>query len=179
MAWTAPKTWVGNEVPSAANFNLHLRDNMLETMPAKATTDGQIFAGNGTNSITPRLIAADRILTFETTSSTSYTNLATIGPRVTVTHSGFCIVLWSCQLQNNTANAESHMSWSYTGAASRAAADLVSVGQDAVSANQSWRLGNVDFLAGITPGTTTFTAEYRVDAGTASFSDRFLAVIPL
>jgi hypothetical protein len=179
MAWTAPKTWVGNEVPTAANLNIHLRDNMLETMPAKATQDGQIFVGNGVNSITPRFIQADRISTFESTSSTSYTNLATVGPSVTVTHGSMCIVLWSCQLQNNTANAASHMSWSMTGSSNRAAFDLISITQDAVSASQPWRLGNVDFLTGLFPGTTTFKAEYKVAAGTADFSDRFLAVIPL
>lgn len=29
MAWTAPRTWVVGEIPTAANFNTHVRDNML------------------------------------------------------------------------------------------------------------------------------------------------------
>lgn len=178
MAWTAPKTWVGGEVPSAANFNAHIRDNLLETMPAKATQDGQIFAGNGVNSITPRFIEAARVSTFETTTSTSYTNLATTGPSVTVTTGAFCVVMWSCQLQNNGALNLSAMSWEMSGANTRGALDVVSVHQSAVSANQVWRLGNVDVLSGQTPGSTTFTAKYKVSAGTGSFSDRFLCVIP-
>ena len=28
MAWTAPRTWVTGETPTAANFNTHLRDNL-------------------------------------------------------------------------------------------------------------------------------------------------------
>lgn len=179
MAWTAPKTWVGNEVPTAATLNTHLRDNMLETMPAKATADGQIFVGAGVNSITTRLIQADRISTFESTSNVLFVDLATVGPTVTVTHGSMCIVLWSCQLQNSGANNSSHMSWAMSGTVTRAALDLISITQDAVSASQPWRLGNVDFLTGLTPGTTTFTAKYRTTGGTADFSDRFIAVIPL
>lgn len=179
MSWTAPKTWVGNEVPTAAILNTHLRDNMLETMPAKAAQDGQIFVGAGVNSITTRYIMADRISTFESTSSVAYTNLATTGPSVTVDHGTMCIVLWSCQLLNSGANNSSHMSWSMAGTMNRAGLDLISITQDAVSASQPWRLGNVDFLTGLTPGTTTFTGQYRTSAGTADFSDRFLAVIPL
>ena len=28
MAWTSPRTWVSGEVPTAANFNTHVRDNL-------------------------------------------------------------------------------------------------------------------------------------------------------
>lgn len=29
MAWTAPRTWTPGEIPTATNFNVHVRDNML------------------------------------------------------------------------------------------------------------------------------------------------------
>lgn len=178
MAWTVPKTWVGGEVPTAALLNAQLRDNMLETMPAKATTSGQIFVGNGVNSIVGRVPDGARVTTGETTTSTSYTDLATVGPSVTITHGVYAAIFWSCSIQNTTANADTYMSWAMTGSNTRAAGDLYSVRQDGVPASNVWRMGSVDIHSGLTPGTTTFTAKYRCDSGTASYSDRFIAVIP-
>lgn len=43
MAWIAPQTWVAETVVTAAQMNESLRDNMLETEAAKATTAGGIF----------------------------------------------------------------------------------------------------------------------------------------
>lgn len=42
MAWTTPKTWIAGEVITGADLNTELRDNMLETMTAKATTAGYL-----------------------------------------------------------------------------------------------------------------------------------------
>ncbi len=179
MAWTAPITWVGGQVPTAALLNAQLRDNLLESMPAKATTEGQIFVGNGVNSIAARIPDAARIATLETTASTSYANLATTGPSVTVSHGVYAIIFWSCAVQNDTNNADSFMSWTMSGSNSRGAADIYSLAQDGVFATNPWRIGNVDIHSSLTPGTTTFTAQYRVDSGTGSFSDRFIGVIPL
>lgn len=41
MAWTAPRTWVTSEVVSAAIMNTHVRDELLETAPSKASAAGQ------------------------------------------------------------------------------------------------------------------------------------------
>ena len=43
MPWTAPRTWVVGEVVTAANLNTELRDNMLMTEAALATTAGGIY----------------------------------------------------------------------------------------------------------------------------------------
>ena len=45
MAWTAPKTWSVGEVLTAANMNLHLRDNFLSMGPhliARRTSDQSV-----------------------------------------------------------------------------------------------------------------------------------------
>ena len=55
MAWTAPMTAVANAVFTAAQFNTHVRDNLLETAPAKATTTGGYFVATGTNTIVQRV----------------------------------------------------------------------------------------------------------------------------
>jgi hypothetical protein len=179
MAWTAPITWVGGQVPTAALLNAQLRDNLLETMPAKATTEGQIFVGNGANSITTRIPDAKMVSTQESTSSTSYTNLATSGPSITLAHGIYAIIFWSAMFSNNTADADTYMSWDMSGSNVRGASDIWAVRQDGVAGGNSWKVGGVDIISTLTPGTTTFTAKYRVASGTGTFSDRFIGVIPL
>ena len=51
MAWTAPRTWTTNEVVSKAIMDAHVRDNLLETAPAKATAAGELFEATGANAI--------------------------------------------------------------------------------------------------------------------------------
>lgn len=51
MAWTSPRTWVTAELITASQMNTHVRDNELETAPAKATTKGDGFWATGANAI--------------------------------------------------------------------------------------------------------------------------------
>lgn len=51
MAWTAPRTWVTGETVTAALLNTHVRDNLLETAPAKVTTAGDTVYATGANAI--------------------------------------------------------------------------------------------------------------------------------
>lgn len=51
MSWVAPRTWVVGEVLTAALLNTHLRDNLLETAPAKATTAGDVFYATAAGAI--------------------------------------------------------------------------------------------------------------------------------
>lgn len=60
MAWTAPRTWTTGEVVTASHMNTHVRDNLLETAPAKATTAGDLFVGTGANALKRLGIGAAR-----------------------------------------------------------------------------------------------------------------------
>lgn len=51
MAYTAPRTWVVGEVLTAALLNTHLRDNLLETAVAKATTAGDTVYATAANAL--------------------------------------------------------------------------------------------------------------------------------
>jgi hypothetical protein len=51
MAWTAPQTWTAAQVVDESDLNTHLRDNLLETAPAKASTAGFIIRVTGANAI--------------------------------------------------------------------------------------------------------------------------------
>ena len=55
MAWTAPRTWLSGEIYTSSHFNVHVRDNLLETMPAKASAAAQLFQATGANAIETRL----------------------------------------------------------------------------------------------------------------------------
>lgn len=176
MTWNAPITWTGNQVPTAALLNSQLRDNLLETMVGKATEEGQIFASAGVNTIAARTPGAARILTSQTTTSTTYTDLATAGPSVTVTHGTHAIVFHSCVVSNNTDYADSYQSFSRNGSD---VGDIVCLRNDGVTANNGWSVGGVDISTNLTPGTTTWKTRYRVNTGTGTFSDRFIGVIPL
>ncbi len=52
MPWTAPRTWTTGEIVTAAMMNTHVRDNLLETAPAKAVAAGDLFYATGMNAIT-------------------------------------------------------------------------------------------------------------------------------
>ena len=67
MTWTAPKTWAVGETVTAANVNLHLRDNMKATV--HAFTDLTIMQ-SGTFTVTFASGVATGTITFPTTFST-------------------------------------------------------------------------------------------------------------
>ena len=51
MSWTAPRTYVVAEIITASILNIHVRDNLLETAPAKVTTKGDAVYATAANAI--------------------------------------------------------------------------------------------------------------------------------
>ena len=123
MSWTAPMTAVAGSVFTAAQFNTHIRDNLLTTAPAIATTAGRHFAATGLNSIAERASVSDFIGTTETTSSGAYTDLATVGPTVTVTTGIQAWVFTSSFANNNTDSTSVSFAHEISGASTSAAND--------------------------------------------------------
>lgn len=181
MAWTAPMTAVAGSVFTAAQFNTFIRDNFNETAPAKASTSGSLFVGTGLNAIAERTPAFAFVTDSETTTSTSYTDLATAGPSVTVTTGAGAIVAVFAQVSNNTAGEEAFAGHDITGATTRAASDTRSIGfqPGSVAAARSIRCSAITYQDALTPGSNTFTMKYRVTGGTGTFNDRRITVIPL
>ncbi|MER5252885.1 hypothetical protein [Streptomyces sp. NPDC002855] len=159
----------------AADLNTYLRDNLLELAPAKATTEGGYFVSTGVNTIAERVPETATVLTQESTTSTSYTNLATVGPSVTVTTGTRALVFTHCQLFNTTADTAVFASWAMTGATTRSAFDVTAISLD----GPNCQVGDMDLLTDLTPGSTTFTMKYRVAAGTGFFLNRKIIVMPL
>ncbi len=180
MAWSAPMTAVANATFTAAQFNQFVRDNLNETAPAKATSAGSHFVADGVNSIAERTSSGSTVLTSETTGSTSFTALATLGPTITVETGPLALLFTHCQISNSGAGA-SYAGVEVSGASSIAPALNRSINIDNAAGVVIGTGTSVIYEGGLvlTPGSNTFTMQYRVSSGTGTFADRRLFVVPL
>lgn len=187
MAWTAPFTAVSGAVFMAAQFNTYVRDNLLETAPAKATTPGSIFATVGTNQIAERIPASYIELGACSFTSTTFgpPSSGVVGPALTVVTGIQALVGYRATLRVESTTARVEMSYAISGATTRAASTTRSLGYSisnsgAVgSTGMNFRGGVVDLASGLTPGSNTFTLQYNVSSATGQALDRRLWVIPL
>jgi len=178
MAWTAPMTAVANSAFTAAQFNTYVRDNLNCTAPAKATAASQIFVATGVNSIAARTITGHSVEAGESTTSTSFVDLTTTGPQVTVTTGPSALVFMTSRIANS-GGLSSYMGHAVSGATTIAAAATSALIADPGASNLV-RSTALSFRSGdLTPGSNTFTAKYQVDGGTGTFAFRRIVVIPL
>lgn len=178
MAWTTPITAVANAAFTAAQFNASVRDNLLVTPAAIATTAGSHFATTAANAIAERIPANAAVATVETTASTTYTNLATVGPAVTVTTGTSVLLGFHCRQSNATLASNCWTTYAVSGATTIAAADGTALSYDSPVANSTAYHGTTFRVTGLTAGSNTFTLQYRVSAGTGTFHNRNLWVLP-
>lgn len=176
ISWSAPMTAVAGATFTAAQFNQYVRDNLNMTAPALASAASQIFVSTAANVVAARTPTAALVATSQTTTSTSFTDLTTVGPAVTVTTGTAAIVAVYCA-NTNSGSTSSLMSYAVSGSSSIAAADSFS--QGGAFGTAGGRTGATYIHTGLTAGSNTFTAKYRVGSGTGTFVDRRLAVIPL
>jgi hypothetical protein len=120
----------------------------------------------------------------ETTSSTSYTNLATSGPAATaeISTSGRAIVFIAVTAGTSTASGEGwRVGFAISGATTVAASDEYSIGvihQDVM--NNQVRLSGAFLVTGLSIGNNTFTMQYKVSGSTTgTYDDRKISVIPI
>lgn len=173
-------TAVSNTAFTAAQFNTYVRDNFLETAPAKASATGQIFVATGANAVAARTPSFATVATAQTTTSTSYGDLATVGPAVTVTTGTKAIIGVSSKLDNATAGNASFASYDITGATTVVADDTWATIMDGITAGGISRWGSMHMRSDLNPGSNTFTMRYKSSAATAAkFTDRHIVVIPL
>lgn len=179
MAWTSPMTATANSAFTAAQFNTHVRDNLLETGPAKVTAAGQYLLSTGANTLAARTFGNQVIGTSESTSSSSYTDLATAGPSVTVTTGTKALVIVAAQAQQATANISMRIGIAVTGATSRAADDSQEWVADGLPATQPISYSRHRTFDDLTPGGNTFTLKYKTTSSTATFAEREIFVMAL
>lgn len=144
------------------------------------TNGARLTADSGSSSgLSWLLPATNTVATSETTTSASYTDLATSGPAVTVTigASGTAMVIITAKITAPGSTAITAMSFAVSGASTVSASDAKALLIDRSSENI--RSSTVMFLTGLTAGSNTFTAKYRSTLGnTGTFADRDITVIP-
>ncbi len=177
MAWSTPLTAVANAALTAAQWNASVRDNFAQTAPAKATTSGRIFVATGVNTIAERSILQAAVDTSETTTSTTFVDLSTVGATVTLT-TGTKALVWINAQITNTATVSSYVAYAVTGASTLSPSDTIALIYDPPVAGGSVRAGFCDLRA-LTSGSNTFTMQYRVNSGTGTFWKRRIQVMGL
>lgn len=171
-------TAVSNSALTASQWNASLRDNILETAPAKATAGGRFFATTGANSIAERVPTSVTVNTSESTSSTAMANLTTGGPTVTVTTGLVAMHAIGCHLSNDTVGARSIAAMDVSGSTTVVADDNRSVAFDENVSTRMISASRVHLFTGLTAGSNTFKMVYRVGGGTGTFAARHGLVIP-
>lgn len=115
------------------------------------------------------------VATLQTTASTSYTDLATAGPTVTLTTGTRALVTVSGLVQNDP-SVSAFMGFAVSGATTIAAADTKAL---VVGGNFDGRVtvgASRTFLVTLTAGSNVFTAKYRMSGGTGTYSNRDIIV---
>jgi len=120
------------------------------------------------------------VLTFQTTTSTSYVDLATSGPACTVTTGTKALVIFGANENGNAAAVTALMDFAVSGATTRAATDDTCLMMTAPGVgNNQYASSRGITITGLTAGSNTFTCKYRQAGGTGQFGNRFITVIDL
>ncbi len=146
-------------------------------------TDGQVVVADSAEGTGLKWVAREPtsalVATSETTASTSYTDLATAGPAVTVTTGTVALVIVSASLANDTAGRFAFMGYAVTGASSLGAGDAIALSYESSAADDELQASWVSLRTDLTAGSNTFTAKYRAaTSGTATFKNRHITVLP-
>jgi hypothetical protein len=115
------------------------------------------------------------ISTMQATSSTTYTDLVTVGPSVTVTTGTKVLVIIGAYIE--ASGGLSYMSFEISGATTSAASDTTSTGSNGGSALRAYY--SRAQVVTVTAGSNTFTAKYRTWGGNRDFERRDIFVMAL
>lgn len=150
---------------------------------SSAGTAGQLFTSGGASAdgAYSSPFQSAEVTTDQSTTSTSYTDLATAGPAVTLTLKGTtAIVFLSASTYKSPAGSgnTSFVSVAVSGASTVAAADTAAQGTNPFGSSfvAAYPLSGIVFLTGLTAGSNTFTMKYKVDGATFHFDNRTIAV---
>jgi len=172
-------TAVSGNAFTAAEFNTYIRDNLLETAPAKATTATGYFVATGANAIAERLPTSGFTSSAQNTTTTgSFHDLATVGPSVTVTTGTKALVLFQSHCQNtSSASAVQAISVAISGATTSTATFDRAAQIDGLATNEKSTISGFNLVT-LNAGSNTFKLQYYASAGVGQFERRHIIVIP-
>lgn len=163
-----------NQIATVINGNIdvnNIADGAIST--AKLVTASVTPAKLATGAVSASLIGAS------TTASTAYTSTLadalTLSVTATIGANGLALVTIGCTMASSTTTYV-NMSYAMSGANTAASNDNKAV---TMYGANFFSLGQTFLLTGLTAGSTVFTAQYNTLAGTATFNNRRIAVVPL
>jgi hypothetical protein len=171
-------TAVAGTVFTAAQWNVHVRNNLNACAPGVATAGARWIVSTGFNALTERAPDVDYISTSQSTTSSSYGDLGTVGPTVTATTSTWVLVTIGATISNSTASAGGKVSVNVSGASSLTANDNNCFYSTSGSGTDAFKgTWTTLFNEGMTAGQNIFQLQYRSSGGgTAFFSQRLLVI---
>lgn len=121
-----------------------------------------------------------RVVTTETTASTTYADLATTTDSVTITTGTTALVFFACVAFRATTGNTGLCSVAVSGASSISASDNWCGEANFAATSAPFTISKCIYMTGLTAGSNTFKMKYRVDGGAAgSFAFREIVVIPI
>jgi len=205
MAWTDPNTYIAGAILTAAQMNA-MQANALAggpiyateaarttaipspfegqrayiTAPTEPSGTGMTITGiqtiyNGAAWTTVSTICG-LVTTSEATSSTGFTDLATVGPTVAIRTGTAAIVTISATMNTGAATRGGTMSFAVSGATSIAAENDNGIFGYSAAADVFVALSRSYLLTGLTAGVNTFTSKYKVQGGAVDFTRRSITV---
>ena len=148
-------------------------------LTASQTLTDPTFTGNVVWSAAALRANTASVATEQTTTSTSYTDLATAGPAVTVTTGTKALVIVSANLWNSGATQNTFMGFAVSGATTVAANDNFALQVYSGSGITTVTASFAYIITGLTAGSNTFTAKYRVITGTGNYRWRTITVVDM
>ena len=166
-----PETTLGDIAYRSSTANTNTRLPLGTANQVLAVNSGATAPEWKTLSAIPANNGAE-INTAENTTSTSYTDLTTAGPAVTVTTGTKALVIITSEL-SHSATGVARASFAVSGATTQAANDDYDLHSQG---DLTDRFSSASYVT-LTAGSNTFTMKYRVNSGTGYFSDRQIFVI--
>jgi hypothetical protein len=140
----------------------------------------QYYDGSAWKTLAPFADSAE-IATLQNSTSTTFGDLATVGPAVTMTTGTKVLVFVTCgTISPGGTSGTGHMGVAVSGASSISAVDTSCMILFSNNNVRSWALSYV-FPLTVTAGSNTFTAKYKTQTGgsTSGFENRKITVIAL
>lgn len=189
------KTFTAGETLTAADVNTYLAKQAVivctsGTRPAspvegmvihETDTDKTLFYnGASWQGIKPGAASAT-IATSETTASTAYVDLATVGPAAPVVTGASALVIVTAKLGATATNPDTcYVGFAVSGATTVAPGDAQALTFGNSVIGVLFQGSALFVVTGLTPGSNTFTLKYRQNgASTGTYLNRTIAVIPL
>ena len=123
--------------------------------------------------------ATDFVSTNQTTTSTSYTGLATASS-VTVTTGTKALVMLTCELEMTSTSDRAFMSYAVSGATTIASSDAFALNMKIAAAQTIDAHSYAYIVTGLTAGSNTFTTQFRSGSGaTIYFANRRISVVDM